>query len=477
MTGQQINRWIVLFFVLAAGIAAGSTAVEAKGLSARISARTVKVGRQIQITGVSDAVYKSTNTSVASVDSDGRITGKKRGKCKIQVSKNGYAAKHFTITVRNNPGNPRTLPVTVSEVSFKGDQLNSIQVHNASKKGTVKRIECQYLVKQDTRGQTASVETSNIESTSAYKTVILTAQNIAPGKSKKMKITGRSAFSQQNLTSEIQLKKVSLYAGDALQVYDAVKGAYSFQWGTKDTRPPQIKGLLKNRSVTGNNDAYRVYYSDRRNTYNLGKDVSATDNRDGHVKVTVDDSKVNWKKTGMYRLYFRASDKAGNQSVSWAKVQVIVPGTPESVADQVLRSITRKGWSDAKKARAIYTYIRSHSSYVNNSSHKHWRDSATQGLRYQSGDCYTYYAMSRLLLTRAGIPNVMIKRYPTPGGRRHFWNLAYVAGGWYHFDTTPRTRNERFCLWTDSQLWAYSSGYTFRFNNSLYPKRAKKRIS
>lgn len=476
MVRQKIKKGIALFFVLVVGMAAAGTGVEAKVLSAHISARTVRVGRQIHIKGVSDAAYRSTDTSVASVDSDGTVTGKKSGKCKIQVSKKGFTSKSFTISVRNNPGNPRTLPVAVSEVSWKGDVPNSVRVHNGSRSGTIRRIECKYLVKERAGGATPSVETSNTERASVKKTVTLTAKNIAPGKSKVMEITDGKALSRQNQILQVQLEKICLYAGDALQVYDAVKRTYSFGWGTKDTQPPQIKGLLKGKSVTGHNDAYRVYYSDRKNTYNFAKGVSATDNRDGKVKVTVDGSKVNWKKTGMYRLYFRATDKAGNQSVSWAKVQVIVPGTAESVADQVLRSITRKGWSDVKKARAIYTYIRSHSSYVNNSAHKHWRDSATSGLRYQSGDCYTYYAMARLLLTRAGIPNVMINRYPTPGGRRHYWNLAYVAGGWYHFDTTPRSRNARFCLWTDSQLWAYSSGYTFRFKNSLYPGRAKKRI-
>lgn len=476
MVRQKIKKGIALFFVLMVGMAAAGTGVEAKGLSAHISARTVRVGRQIHIKGVSDAAYKSTDTSVASVDPDGTVTGKKSGKCKIQVSKKGFTSKSFTISVRSNPGNPRTLPVTVSEVSLKGDVLNSIRVHNGSRSGTIRRIECKYLVKERAGTTTPVVETSNTEHASVQKTVTLAAQNIAPGKSKVMEITDGKDLSRQNQIFHIQLEKICLYAGDALQVYDAVKRTYSFGWGTKDTQSPQIKGLLKGKSVTGHNDAYRVYYSDRKNTYNFAKGVSATDNRDGKVKVTADDSKVNWKKTGMYRLYFRATDKAGNQSVSWAKVQVIVPGTAESVADQVLRSITRQGWSDVKKARAIYTYIRSHSAYVNNSAHKHWRDSGTSGLRYQSGDCYTYYAMSRLLLTRAGIPNVMINRYPTPGGRRHYWNLAYVAGGWYHFDTTPRTRNERFCLWTDSQLWAYSSGYTFRFKNSLYPGRAKKRI-
>ena len=140
----------------------------------------------------------------------------------------------------------------------------------------------------------------------------------------------------------------------------------------------------------------------------------------------MDTSKIRWSKSGDYRIYYTAKDSDNNQSKAWATVRVIVPGSAESAADQVLRSITKSGWSDEKKARAIYRYV---------------------------------------------------TRYPVPGGQRHFWNLTYVRGGWYHFDTTPRTRKGTFCLMTDAQLHEYSSGYTFSFNRKLYPKRAGKRIS
>lgn len=91
---------------------------------------------------------------------------------------------------------------------------------------------------------------------------------------------------------------------------------------------------------------------------------------------------------------------------------------------------------------------------------------------------YAYYSLSRLLLTRAGIPNLMITRYPAVPNHHHWWNLAYVKGGWYHFDTTPRRLKGHFCLLTDSQLRIYErrSPGTFRYANSAYPKRAMKTI-
>jgi hypothetical protein len=108
--------------------------------------------------------------------------------------------------------------------------------------------------------------------------------------------------------------------------------------------------------------------------------------------------------------------------------------------------------------------------------HGDYRKVAIHGLQYTVGDCVTYYSVSRLLISRAGIPNIMICRYPTTYGR-HFWNLVYVRGGWYHFDTCPRSRDGYFCLQTDAQLRKYSTGYTFKFKNSLYPARATKVIS
>ena len=147
------------------------------------------------------------------------------------------------------------------------------------------------------------------------------------------------------------------------------------------------------------------------------------------------------------------------------------------MADDVLSEIIQPNWSDTRKARAIYAFVKNHCSYVDNGSRSDWRTVGLNGIRYQTGDCYMFYAVSRLLLTRAGIPNIMISRYPVYHGAHHYWNLVYVQGGWYHFDTTPRVRKGYFCLVTDKQLFGYSSGYTFQFKRNAYPARATKTIS
>lgn len=469
---------MVLTVVLMAGLFMQSNNVKAKAsVSASISSRKVKVGDRIRIKARTSGVsYASSNSTVACVDPQGVVTGKKAGTVTISVKKGGYTAKTFSVRIVKNGKKPATLPVTFSEISVK-ENRGVVTVSNRAKKGKIKKIVCHYSVQAEQR--VPDVESGSIASTGGNnphiitKTVTLTAESIAPGKSKVAVCRGEADM--KNSISRGSLTKIELYTGDALYIFDPVKQSYTFQWGTKDTKAPVFSGLLKAKSVTGNGDIYQIYYSDKKNSYNFKRFVTAVDDRDGRVDVKVDMSKINWKKEGVYRIYYHAKDRAGNTATSWAKVQVLIPGSSESAADQVLRSITKKGWSDTKKARAIYRYVKGRCAYVQNSSHVYWRKEGLRGLRYQSGDCYTYYAICRLLLTRAGIPNVMIKRYPTHIGR-HFWNLAYVQGAWYHFDTTPRLRGGDFCLRTDAQLWAVYSGYTFRFNNSLYPKRATRGI-
>ncbi|MCD7825965.1 MAG: hypothetical protein LUH14_08400 [Clostridiaceae bacterium] len=276
----------------------------------------------------------------------------------------------------------------------------------------------------------------------------------------------------------MKLQKIKLYTGEALYSYNVSAKKTSLRWATADKKAPEFSGWVGKNSCNGS-DIYRVYYSDRKKTYNFKKYVSAEDERDGKVAFTVDTSGINWKKDGVYKIRFSAKDKAGNVGTAWAKVQVYVPGTAESIADTVLKSITKKSASDEKKARAIYKYVKGHGVYVDNGTHKDWRTVAVNGIRYRSGDCYTFYSMTRLLLTRAGIPNIQITRYPSYEGYHHWWNLVYVEGGWYHLDTTPRRTAATFCLITDAQLsgWKGGSSSTFRFQTNAYPKRAKKKIS
>ena len=432
--------------ILISGVAANAQTVGGKKC-------TVKIGNKLNVSAGSEGVtFSSSKPSIACVDNKGNVIGKKAGKAVIYRKVNGSKKKIATVTVKKKARRPKSIPVSASEIVVSE---NANTVTNKSSSGTVKKVVLTYTVP----GEPGVVYTKK-------------AADIGPKSTVEL-----SAYSPSvNQTDNLELIKIEVYSGKALHIYNVSDNKYEFKWGTKDTKAPKITGWVKEKSYSGHGDAYRTYYSDRKNSYSFKEHVTATDSRDGKVKVTVDTSKINWNKTGKYKIYYHAVDEAGNKASSWAKVQVIVPGAAEAAADKILASITRKSWSKEKKARRIYSYVKGHMSYVHNASHPNWRSSGLNGFRYRSGDCYTYYSASRLLLSRAGISNIMINRYPTNRGR-HYWNLVYVHDGWYHFDTTPRVRDRRFCLWTDAQLKGYSNDYTFKFNNKLYPKRAKKRIS
>lgn len=122
--------------------------------------------------------------------------------------------------------------------------------------------------------------------------------------------------------------------------------------------------------------------------------------------------------------------------------------------------------SQEAKAIAIFDWCHDKISYngVNNASS--WQEAAYTGLTSRAGNCYTYYATARMLLTQAGITNMSIQ---SPD---HYWNLVDVGDGWLHFDTTYSSDGVRICLWTDDELTAYFElGYKQRhdYDKSSYP--------
>lgn len=395
----------------------------------------------------------------------------------------GWSVQESEAAKKKEAAKPK-LTVSIDEVSLQGARLKKddhgvmkyfARVRNDSDSGTIRKVEYTFTI--TIKKEMGSVESGAVEQAVRQKEVTLTARNIKPGAVSKWVSCDGDVSGQ---LSGMKLKSIRLYAGTAVYVYDAVKKKGKISWGTKDKKAPVIRGWIGKKSSCGK-DVYRICYSDQKNAFDFTKNVSAIDDRDGEVKVRVDTSRINWKKNGIYKVTYTAVDRAGNKASAWASVQVIASGTAEDMADEVLKGIIRKDWSDERKARAIYRYVRSQCTYISSSAHQPWRETAIQGLRYHSGDCYMFYSISKLLLTRAGIPNIVVTRYPVYHGMRHFWNMVYVRGGWYHFDTTPRGgtrgRNGNFCLLTDAQLYSYSTGYIFQFRKSSYPARATKKIS
>lgn len=434
------------------------------------------IGQRYQIkTDIkNDVHYKSYDTSIAYVNSEGIVTAKKTGDVKIKVGGTNGKKIIINVHVDNTRKNKKpVIPLTFDEIKKKSvsiekkaenDYVYTANIKNNSKKYTVKKVIYTYTIQTKDIATDAAVKAKDVK---------LTFKNVKPGKESK---NASCQAGYTGLYKNMKLKSVELYSGNAIYIYNALKNKYTLKWGVPDKKAPVFSGWIKGNSVC-HSQIYKTYYSDRKKTYKFTDHIEAEDDRDGPVSIKADTSGINWNKTGVYKIKYTAVDKAGNKASTWAKAQVFATSTPERIADQVLASITKKGWSDERKARAIYKYVRKNCSYVNHTKHTNWRSAAVTGLRYSSGDCYTYYAISRLLLTRAGIMNFGIKRYPTSIGR-HYWNLVYVRGGWYHFDTTPRASGGVFCLVTDSQLKSYSpGGRTFGFKNSLYPKRATKIIS
>ena len=145
----------------------------------------------------------------------------------------------------------------------------------------------------------------------------------------------------------------------------------------------------------------------------------------------------------------------------------------DAMADKVLDQITNDQMSKTEKAKAIYSWVRANIRYVSRAEKGDWVQIAYNGFRKKSGDCYTYYAVSLALLSRAGIPSIEVTRLDG----HHWWNLINCGEGWYHFDTTPRNGGGDFCLLTDAKLQEYSNKHvttrmpygSHGFETTLYP--------
>ena len=159
------------------------------------------------------------------------------------------------------------------------------------------------------------------------------------------------------------------------------------------------------------------------------------------------------------------------------KAPVVIPPEEEKsdlhkavdmMCDDVLAAIINPAMNDYQKLSSIYAWVRRNFSYGGHSETRDWVYEAYQGFRRHRGDCYTYFAVTQALLTRAGYPSIEVIRYTD---NDHYWNLTQCDGQWYHFDTTPRAAGGTFCLLTDAQMLAYSAAHRgcFAFDQSLYP--------
>jgi len=228
-----------------------------------------------------------------------------------------------------------------------------------------------------------------------------------------------------------------------------------------DREPPVISGVRDLEVAAGGSISYR-------------EGITVTDNKDTSVRLQINSSAVDLTKPGLYYVIYSAEDSAGNVTQIPAQVtvteaeeqqpEVVLPPIPDVVTqemvdalcDNILSRITNDGMSQKEKAYKIYKYVYSHIKYVGTSDKSSWLRGAYVGFVHSRGDCYNYFACSKALLTRAGIPNIDLTR--VGGNTRHYWQLIDVGEGWHHFDACWHPtgyERETFHL-TEAEVRAYT---------------------
>lgn len=237
-----------------------------------------------------------------------------------------------------------------------------------------------------------------------------------------------------------------------------------------DTTPPQIMGVNELSMFLGGTIAYR-------------SGILVTDETDPAPQLHVDSFQVNLSAPGTYPLTYTATDSAGNSTT--VETTVTVREAPETyvdeaiireTADQLLREIVTDDMTLEQQVNAIYDYIESHCYYIADFDKTDYMQAAYLMMTENRGDCFGFYAISRLLFDRLGLENLSVTRMRNEvRTTSHYWNMVSLDGGetWYHFDSTPHlTYPTRTCLVTDADLEAFNElmpNYYY-FDHSSFPK-------
>lgn len=228
-----------------------------------------------------------------------------------------------------------------------------------------------------------------------------------------------------------------------------------------DVEPPIISGFSDKIVFVGDTVSYR-------------QNIEVEDNSEVSPSLEIDSSQVNLNMPGTYPVKYIAKDAAGNTSEESITITVLERTESEysldellAEADQILTQIIEPGMTDSEKAEAIYWWTKYNIAYVNHSVKSDWLQGAWQGINKRSGDCFNYFATSKLLLLQAGIESIDIVK--STGS--HYWSLVNIGDGYYHFDTTPRKAGGEFFMLTDEEIIAYSDkhGNTHVWDKNKYP--------
>lgn len=173
--------------------------------------------------------------------------------------------------------------------------------------------------------------------------------------------------------------------------------------------------------------------------------IVAQDDFRRNLEFTIDDSDVDISEVGQYSIQYIAEDYSGLRTEINVPLFIIDvdPAEVDEWVNAKIADIIKDDMTDEQKLRAIFEAVRKTLTPVDSGtaiSGQEWTGSlytpAHYAINNSRGTYYHYYALSQLLLTRAGFESVLVERSESARiAKPHFWNLVEVDGEWYHFDS------------------------------------------
>ena len=212
--------------------------------------------------------------------------------------------------------------------------------------------------------------------------------------------------------------------------------------------------------------------------------VTYVDDYDEAPRVVVDNSKVEIGHEGTYEITYKAMDEARNIRSQTAYVHVVRQRATNGTSGagggwdsshhndvyKTARALAKKlkGKNTTETVKNIISYVHTHVWYTTVRGNQTFEDAVYQAFTKHSADCYGYYCTTKILLDCAGIPNMMVKRYPVKDVG-HYWNLVKFGDSWYHCDSTVyRYHHSSFFKLTDKKI----GDSHHRFVGNILPVRA-----
>ncbi|MDR2569356.1 MAG: hypothetical protein LBD23_03530 [Oscillospiraceae bacterium] len=237
-----------------------------------------------------------------------------------------------------------------------------------------------------------------------------------------------------------------------------------------NSTPPTIEGTGTIDSLIGSSILYR-------------HGVTAYDDFGRELELHVDNSGVDQYTEGVYTVTYWAEDYTGLRTEIEETVHIlkIDPDYVNRRVDDALEKILNEDMTQLEKVQAIHSWVRRNVFYSSvRSGTLSVYEGAYIALRHRQGSCYIFYSISEVMLTRAGIPNMLVERIPD-APTRHRWNLVNPDDlGWHHYDSFP-TRlglGVQLAFFTDSQAEKFTGQVRNRggpweyytYDRELYPE-------